>query len=82
MPSAHDIHMAELREEMALLEGKVAEEAEKERIAKEAEEARLAKLEEEKRIAEDRAENEEMRDAEMEESGGDMVDNAMDETLQ
>ena len=30
---------------------------------------------------EDRVENEEMRDAEMEESGVDMADNAMDETL-
>ena len=59
--------MAELREEMALLERKVTEEAEKERIAKEAEEARLAKLEEEKRIAEEerkRREEEERKQAE------------------
>ena len=57
MPSADDIRMAELREEMARLEHKVAEEArraEEERIAREAEEARLAKLEEEKRIAEEK----------------------------
>ena len=67
MPSAHDICMAELHEEMALLERKVAEEAEKERIAKEVEEARLAKLEEEKRIAEEerkRREEQEQRQAE------------------
>ena len=37
---------------------------------------------EDKEDGEDRAENEEMRDAEMEESGRDMADNAMDETLQ
>jgi hypothetical protein len=56
MPSAHDIHMAELREEMALLERQVMEEArraEEERIPKEAEEARLAMLAEEQRIAEE-----------------------------
>ena len=67
MPSAHDIRMAELREEMALLECKVAEEAEKKRITKEAEEARLAKIEEEKRIVEEerkRREEGEWRQAE------------------
>ena len=67
MPSAHDIRMAELHEEMALLERKVTEEAEKERIVKEAEEAQLAKLEEGKRIAEEerkRREEEEQRQAE------------------
>ena len=37
---------------------------------------------EDKEDGEDRAENEEMRDAEMEESSRDMADNAMDETLQ
>ena len=36
---------------------------------------------EDKEDGEDRAENEEMRDTEMEESGADMADNAMDETL-
>ena len=36
---------------------------------------------EDKEDCEDRVENEEMRDAEMEESGADMVDNTMDETL-
>ena len=36
---------------------------------------------EDKEDGEDRVENEEMRDAEMEESGADMADNAMDETL-
>ena len=62
--------MAELRKEMALLERKVAEEAqqaEEERITREAEEARLAKIEEEKRIAEEerkRREEEEWRQAE------------------
>ena len=67
MPSAHNIHMAELRKEMALLERKVVEEAEKERIVKEVEEARLAKLEEEKKIAEEerkRREEEEWRQVE------------------
>ena len=69
MPSTDDIRMAELREEMARLEHKVAEEArraEEERIAKEAEEALLAKLEEEKRIAEEerkQKEEEEQRQA-------------------
>ena len=49
--------MAKLRKEMALLEHKVAEEAqqaEEERITREAEEARLAKIEEEKRIAKEK----------------------------
>ena len=36
---------------------------------------------EDKEDGEGRAENEEMRDTEMEESGADMADNAMDETL-
>ena len=70
MLSADDIRMAELCEEMACLERKVAEEArraEEERIVREAEEARLAMLEEEKRIAEEerkRKEEEERRQAE------------------
>ena len=36
---------------------------------------------EDKEDGEDRAENEEMQDVEMEKSGADMADNAMDETL-
>ena len=62
--------MARLREDIALLEHKAAEEArqaEEERIAKEAEEAHLAKIEEEKRAAEEerkRREEEERRQAE------------------
>ena len=36
---------------------------------------------EDKEDGKDRTENEEMRDTEMEESGADMADNAMDETL-
>ena len=62
--------MAELCEEMARLECKVTEKAQRakeEKITKEAEEARLAKLEEEKRIAEEerkRKEEEEWRQAE------------------
>ena len=64
------IRMAELRKEMALLERKVAEEAqraEEERITRDAEEARLAEIEEENRIVEEewkRKEEEEQRQAE------------------
>jgi flagellar biosynthesis GTPase FlhF len=70
MPTPYEIRMAELREELAFLERKNAEEAQRakeERIVKEAEEAQLAKIEEEKRIAEEerkRREEEERRQAE------------------
>ena len=70
MSTPYEIRMAELREELAFLERKNAEEAQRakeERIAKEAEEARLAKIEEEKRIAKEerkRREEEEQRQAE------------------